>query len=119
MQRNALLALGVDDEHIFVDHGLTETNRACPGLHEAMAAVGTGDTLVVSKFDRRARSLPDARDIADELTAKGVSLSLGGSTYLDVGGALRARRCGRRDAQLLPPRSVRGAGQPVSDSSRS
>ena len=81
VQRNALLAFGVDEEHIFVDHGLTGTNRARPGLREAMAAVRAGDTLVVSKLDRLARSLPDARDIADELTAKGVSLSLGGSTY--------------------------------------
>ncbi len=81
MQRNALLAFGVDEEHIFVDHGLTGTNRARPGLREAMAAVRAGDTLVVSKLDRLARPLPDARDIADELTAKGVSLSLGGCTY--------------------------------------
>lgn len=80
VQRHALLAFGVDEEHIFVDPGLTGTNRAHPGLREAMAAVRAGDTLVVSKFDRLARSLHDARDIADELTAKDVSLSLGGST---------------------------------------
>ena len=36
---------------------------------------------MVTKLDRLARSLPDARDIADELTAEGVVLSLGGSTY--------------------------------------
>ncbi len=81
MQRNALLAFGVDEEHIFVDQGLTGMNRARPGLREAMAAVRAGDRLVVSKLDRLARSLPDARNIADKLTAKGVSLSLGGSTY--------------------------------------
>jgi DNA invertase Pin-like site-specific DNA recombinase len=46
-----------------------------------MAAVRKGDTLVVTKLDRLARSLPDARDIAHELTRKGVSLSLGGSVY--------------------------------------
>jgi len=46
-----------------------------------MAAVRSGDTLVVTKLDRLARSLPDARDIADELTRKGVALSLGGSIY--------------------------------------
>jgi DNA invertase Pin-like site-specific DNA recombinase len=46
-----------------------------------MAAVRAGDTLVVTKLDRLVRSLLDARDIADELTAKGVELSLGGSTY--------------------------------------
>ena len=34
-----------------------------------------------TKLDRLARSLPDARDIADELTRKGVALSLGGSVY--------------------------------------
>jgi len=36
---------------------------------------------VVTKLDRLAMSLPDARDIADELTAKAGVLSLGGSTY--------------------------------------
>lgn len=41
----------------------------------------SGDTLVVTKLDRLARSLRDAREIADELTAKGVALSLGGSRY--------------------------------------
>jgi len=36
---------------------------------------------VVTKLDRLARSVKDARDIADELTMKGVALSLGGSRY--------------------------------------
>lgn len=35
----------------------------------------------MTKLDRLARSLKDARDIADELTRKGVALSLGASTY--------------------------------------
>ena len=81
VQRNALLALGVDEEHIFVDHGRTGTNRARPGLREAMAAVRAGDTLVVSKLVCLARSPHDALDIADELTARGVSLSIGGSAF--------------------------------------
>lgn len=80
-QREGLIALGVAPENIHVDHGLTGTNRTRPGLREAMAAVRSGDTLVVTKLDRLARSLPDARDIADELTRKGVALSLGGSIY--------------------------------------
>jgi DNA invertase Pin-like site-specific DNA recombinase len=80
-QRHGLLDLGVEADHIYVDHGLTGTNRARPGLREAMAAVRRGDTLVVTKLDRLARSLPDARGIADELTSKGVALSLGGSVY--------------------------------------
>lgn len=80
-QLEALVRLGVDKARIFVDHGMTGTNRARPGLREALAAVRSGDTLVVTKLDRLARSLRDARDIADELTLKGVVLSLGGSTY--------------------------------------
>jgi DNA invertase Pin-like site-specific DNA recombinase len=36
---------------------------------------------VVTKLDRLARSLPDARDIVDELTARQVKLNLGGSVH--------------------------------------
>ncbi|MDT7781910.1 MAG: hypothetical protein QOF58_329, partial [Pseudonocardiales bacterium] len=80
-QRDGLLALGVEEERIYVDHGLTGTNRERPGLREALAACRAGDTLVVTKLDRLARSLPDARAIADELTTRQISLSLGGSVY--------------------------------------
>jgi DNA invertase Pin-like site-specific DNA recombinase len=64
-QRDALTSLGVAAERIYVDHGLTGTNRARPGLREALAASREGDTLVVTKLDRRARSLPDAREILE------------------------------------------------------
>lgn len=80
-QRKALTDLGFDAEAIHVDHGLTGTNRDRPGLREALAACRAGDTLVVTKLDRLARSLPDARDIADTLSRKQVALSLGGSIY--------------------------------------
>ena len=80
-QRDALAGLGVAAERIYVDHGLTGTNRERPGLREALAACRAGDTLVVTKLDRLARSLPDARAIADELTARSVRLSLVGSVY--------------------------------------
>ena len=81
VQRQGLLGLGVEAERIYVDHGLTGTNRDRPGLREALAACRAGDTLVVTKLGRLARSLPDARAIADELTARRISLSLGGSVY--------------------------------------
>ena len=42
-----------------------------------MAAVRKGDTLVVLKLDCLARSVPDARHIADQLETKGVKLALG------------------------------------------
>jgi len=64
-QRDALADLGVDPDRVYVDHGLTGTNRDRPGLRQALAA----------------RSLPDARAIADELTAGQVKLNLGGSVH--------------------------------------
>ena len=57
-QRSGLRALGVGDDRIYVDHGLTGTNRDRPGLRLALAACRAGDTLVVTKLDRLARSLP-------------------------------------------------------------
>ena len=80
-QRDGLAALGVAANRVYVDHGLTGTNRERPGLREALAACREGDTLVVTKLDRLARSLPDARSIADELTVRQVRLNLGGSGY--------------------------------------
>ena len=80
-QREGFLALGVETERIYVDHGLTGTNRERPGLREALAACRAGDTLVVTKLDRLARSLPDARDIVEELTGRGVRLQLAGSVH--------------------------------------
>ena len=80
-QRNALEKLGVDPRYIYTDHGLTGTNRERPGLRIALAACREGDTVVVAKLDRLARSLRDASDIVDELTAKGVKLNIGGSIH--------------------------------------
>lgn len=59
-QRQALLDLGVATDRIYTDLGLTGTNRARPGLDQALAAVREGDTLVVPKLDRLSRSVPDA-----------------------------------------------------------
>jgi hypothetical protein len=47
-----------------------------------LAAVREGDTLVVPKLDRLARSVPDAaRAIGDSLAARRIKLSLGGQVY--------------------------------------
>jgi DNA invertase Pin-like site-specific DNA recombinase len=69
------------NDRIYIAHGLTGTSRDRPGLRLALAACQAGDTLVVTKLDRLARSLPDARDILDELTKRNVKLSLGGSIH--------------------------------------
>ena len=80
-QRQALLELGVAEDRIYTDHGLTGTTRARPGLDQALAAVRAGDTLVVPKLDRLARSVPDARAIADRLRERDVKLALGRALY--------------------------------------
>jgi DNA invertase Pin-like site-specific DNA recombinase len=80
-QRQILPGLGVAEERIYLDHGLTGRNRSRPGLDNALAALREGDTLVVPKLDRLARSVPDARAIGDSLAARDVPLSLGGSVY--------------------------------------
>ena len=81
VQRDALRGLGVEEGRVYVDHGLTGADRERPGLREALAACRAGDTLVVTKLDRLARSVPDARAIVDELTEREVKLNLGGSIH--------------------------------------
>jgi DNA invertase Pin-like site-specific DNA recombinase len=51
-QQDGLRALGVSANRVYVDQGLTGTNRERPGLREALAACREGDTLVVTKLDR-------------------------------------------------------------------
>jgi len=80
-QKHALENLGVAPDRIYTDHRLTGPNRARPGLDQAIAAVREGDTFVVPKLDRLARSVPDSRAIADQLQKKGVKLALGSSVY--------------------------------------
>ncbi len=80
-QTDALVALGVPDDRVFTDKGMTGTKRDRPGLKSALAACRPRDTLVVTKLDRLARSLRDATDIAEELRRRGVKLNLGGSIY--------------------------------------
>lgn len=80
-QRVMLEELRVAPDRIYMDRGLTGTTRARPGLDQALAAVRAGDTLVVPKLDRLARSVPDARQIADALVERGVKLALGNSVY--------------------------------------
>jgi DNA invertase Pin-like site-specific DNA recombinase len=65
----------------YLDHGLTGPDRNRPGLAQALAAVRRGDALVVPKLDRLARSVTDARAIADELERCEVRLQLGTAVY--------------------------------------
>jgi DNA invertase Pin-like site-specific DNA recombinase len=77
-QREALAALGVPGERIYIDEGLAGGDTERPGLRDALAACRSGDTLVVTKLHRLARSLPDARDIARQLADRRIALNLDG-----------------------------------------
>jgi DNA invertase Pin-like site-specific DNA recombinase len=66
-QRDALAALGVSTDRHYRSGPHRDQPR--PGLRQALAACRAGDTLVVTKLDRLARSLPDARTIVEELPA--------------------------------------------------
>jgi DNA invertase Pin-like site-specific DNA recombinase len=80
-QRSQLTALGVAEDRIYMDKGISGTRRDRPGLDQALAAVREGDTFVVTKLDRLARSVPDALEILEKLSDRGVKFSMGGSVY--------------------------------------
>lgn len=79
--RQILFDLGVDPDHIHLDRAYSGATRARPGLDKALVAVRAGDTLVVPKLDRLARSVPDAREIGDSLVARNIRLQLGTMVY--------------------------------------
>jgi len=70
VQMDELAAHGC--ERIFQDQA-SGTSRARAGLVEMMQFVRDGDTIVVSRLDRFARSLTDLFQLLDELSRKGVA----------------------------------------------
>ena len=54
----------------------TGTKKSRPKLDELMSVLREGDTVVVTKLDRIARSTRDGLDIIDELLGKGVSINI-------------------------------------------
>lgn len=72
LQRDALIAAGVDARHLFEDK--TSGARADrSGLKTCLDFVKAGDTLVVWKLDRLGRSLPNLLDIVASLRDGGVA----------------------------------------------
>lgn len=80
-QRAFLVAAGVDEERIYTDVGFTGKNLQRAGLHQALAAVRDGDTLVVPKMDRLARNVEDTLHIVRDLTERGVIFQMGQTVY--------------------------------------
>lgn len=71
LQRDALLAAGVDPRHLFEDKASgAKDDRS--GLIKALNFVQAGDILIVWKLDRLGRSLPHLLDIINQLRNKNV-----------------------------------------------
>lgn len=67
-QRDALSAAGA--ERLFADR-VTGTARSRPELDRMMAELRAGDVVVVTKYDRLARSLKDLLDLVDHIQTRG------------------------------------------------
>lgn len=80
-QLKGLADLGVDRERVYTDKRTGRTMKDRPGLAQAIAALRPGDVLVVTKLDRLARSVPDARDLVGQVYGKGAALQLGPSLH--------------------------------------
>lgn len=72
LQRDALLAAGVDERNLFEDHA-SGTKDDRPGLAAVLAFVRPGDVLVVWKLDRLGRSLSHLLTIVNALQEQKVA----------------------------------------------
>ena len=96
LQRDALTAAGC--ERIFTDTMAVITSTERPGLTKALAALSSGDTLIVWKLDRLGRSLAHLVQLVADLGGRGVGFrslsdpidtdSAGGRLVLHIMGAL-------------------------------
>ena len=75
MQRDALLAAGIDAEHMYEDLASGSLNTR-PGLINCLKALRAGDTLLVWKLDRLGRNLRHLINTVHEMTTKGVGLQV-------------------------------------------
>src|ERR1039458_434404 len=72
LQRDALLAAGIDARHLFEDR-VTGSRGDRAGLTKALAFIKSGDCLVVWKLDRLGRSLPHLLATVTDLKKRGIS----------------------------------------------
>ena len=75
LQRDALMAAGVDPAHLDKDHTSGKKDDR-PGLEACLKALRAGDTLVSWKLDRLGRDLKHLVSLVDELTKRGVGLRM-------------------------------------------
>lgn len=75
LQRDALLAAGVNDKNIYEDMASGKKDDR-PGMSACLKALRTGDTLVVWKLDRMGRDLRHLVNVVYDLTSKEIGLKV-------------------------------------------
>jgi len=75
LQRDALLAAGVDSAQLYEDHASGRTDDR-PGLTSCLKALRKDDRLVVWKLDRLGRNLHHLVNTVHDLTARGIGLKV-------------------------------------------
>ena len=73
LQRDALLAAGVEPERLYEDHASGKRDDR-PGLEACLKALRKSDTLVTWKLDRLGRDLRHLVNLVHDLTGRGVGL---------------------------------------------
>jgi DNA invertase Pin-like site-specific DNA recombinase len=72
LQLDALRKAGCTDTHIFTDK-ITGTKQERPGLNEALSHLRPGDTLIVWRLDRLARSLTHLIETVNHLASQQIA----------------------------------------------
>ena len=72
IQRAALLAAGVQQEHLFEEAASGKIAETRPQLQACIQFARSGDTVLVTKLDRLARSARDLHNLLAELDSKRV-----------------------------------------------
>ncbi len=75
LQRDALLAAGVDDRHLYEDATSGKRDDR-PGLTACLKALRQGDTLIVWKLDRLGRDLRHLVNTVHDLTTRGIGFNV-------------------------------------------
>jgi DNA invertase Pin-like site-specific DNA recombinase len=75
LQRDALVAAGVDPQHLYDDHASGKRDDR-PGLVACLKALRAEDTLVVWKLDRLGRDLRHLVSLLEDLTKRSVHLKV-------------------------------------------
>src|SRR5690349_6955235 len=76
LQRDALLAAGVEPERLYEDHASGKRDDHRPGLDACLKSLRAGDTLVVWKLDRLGRNLRHLVNVVHDLTGLRIGLKV-------------------------------------------